>query len=497
MASFPPKPSVPQRQHSSLPENEASLDNRRSSYSQSATSVDSQTLLLNSPHSPSASPAREEHKEKLLVEREVQASIPEPRKCWICFADETEDTPTSSAWRSPCPCALTAHESCLLDWVADLEEPSRRRRAAPSKIQCPQCKADIKIARPRSLVVEGMNAMERVTGRLVVPGIVLTLAGTFFAGCWAHGHSTVNIIFGSEDAERLLEIDGAQGGYISSRWGIGLPIIPVVLILSRTKLADNILPVLPVLFFATQVPDGQFTGSLWPPSAAMTVASLPYIRGFYNELYRQTFAERERRWLKEVQPRAGDSGSDNEAGQPQDDNDNDIGGIAGIELDVQIWPDEEDEHHHHHHHPNPAGPPDQEAGQAGAGQEGQGQNEANPEADQAQGHQDPLRQNNMIVSTSRLADTVIGALMFPTISAAMGAVLKLSFPRRWTTPVGSSEVHRAGLLQTRWGRSIVGGCLFVVLKDALLLYSRYRLAQNHRKRRVLDYDGKRGKGVGR
>ncbi len=47
---------------------------------------------------------------------------------------------------------------------------------------------------------------------------------------------------------------------------------------------------------------------------------------------------------------------------------------------------------------------------------------------------------------------------------------------------------------------MVGGCLFVVLKDSLRLYSKFRLARDQKKRRVVDYDagkGKRRKGAAR
>jgi len=50
-----------------------------------------------------------------------------------------------------------------------------------------------------------------------------------------------------------------------------------------------------------------------------------------------------------------------------------------------------------------------------------------------------------------------------------------------------------GLLQTRWGRSVVGGCLFVVIKDMVRVYCRWRMAVSFRERKVLDYDRKRGK----
>ncbi|MCJ1410152.1 hypothetical protein MMC19_004237 [Ptychographa xylographoides] len=439
---------------------------------------------IEAPHStPPKSEASEDSPKAIGRSSQGQALPPEdePRKCWICFADETEDTPTTSAWRSPCPCALTAHESCLLDWVADLEAPtSRKRTGAPAKIQCPQCKKDIVIARPRSLVVDGVGAAERVAGKLVVPGILATLAGSLFTGCWIHGLSAIYLVFGREDFKYLMGVDSGEG--ISAKWGVGLPLIPVVLVLSRTQIADNILPVLPILFFATQAPDVHAM-DLWPPSAAMTVATLPYVRGAYNAFYKYTFADKEQRWIKEIQPRAGENGEDNAGDNERgaDGGNDDEGENLGFELNLEVEIFEEEE--------VPVGGPEDRPPQQG------GQADAHQEPGQAPVPVPAARQNNILLSTSRIADTIVGALCFPAIASIMGQLIKVGLPKSWTVPSGARQ--RPGLLQTRWGRSIIGGCLFVVMKDTLLLYSRYRVAQDHRKRRVLDYDRSKGKGVGR
>ena len=85
----------------------------------------------------------------------VDPSDYEPRKCWICYTDETEESPLNAEWRSPCPCALTAHEACLLDWLADLENPrSRKRDGGGAKMVCPQCKTEIVVSRPPSYIVD-------------------------------------------------------------------------------------------------------------------------------------------------------------------------------------------------------------------------------------------------------------------------------------------------------------------------------------------------------
>ncbi|KAI9771630.1 MAG: hypothetical protein M1840_001845 [Geoglossum simile] len=432
----------------------------------------------------------------------------EPRKCWICFSDETEDDPMSSQWRSPCPCALTAHESCLLDWIADLQAPgSGRKRSTPGqKILCPQCKSEIHIERPRSVLVDAVNAVDRAAGKVVIPGILGALAGCLWTGCMVFGINTVHVIFGMEDAGKLLPGAGcALTMYkvlnpfvpFPTGWGwrlrFGLPLIPIALVLSRSNIADSALPILPIVFFAVQSSEHERLDlSTWPPTPAMTLAALPYMRGFYNEAYERVFGNMERRWTKEIQPRNGESGDDaGIAGRQAEWADNDIGGVGdeggedvimqvNVEVDVDLFNDDEENGGEEREPPvvNPPPPVAQDVIAGGAPQP-------------APQPQQRARQNNLVISTTHLADTILGALLFPTVSAAMGMLLKMALPRSWTAPPNPDlgPTGRKGLLQAKWGRSIVGGCLFVVLKDALVLYTKYRRAQQHRERRVVDYKG--------
>lgn len=393
----------------------------------------------------------------------IDSSDTEPRKCWICYTDETEDSPLNSEWRSPCPCALTAHEACLLDWLADMENPrTRNLNGRTTKMLCPQCKSEIMVARPRNFVVDAVRMFERLAGRLVLPGVVFTLAGTVWAGCCAHGMYSMYFVFGKEEARRIFEenVDGP--------W----PFIPLALIFARTRYAEALLPTVPVLFFASHGSTHESDLDLWPPSAAMTFAALPYVKSFYTTLYERFFGTLERKWVAEIQPRAGE----NEAGQQDavramDERGNDEQILMEIDLELQV---------------GLGG--DEDAQEAPAGQN-QG---AGPMPGVGRAH------NELITDGSSLAGTVLGALLFPAISASMGGLLKLILPKSWTTPSSMVlERGRAGLFQTRWGRSVVGGCVFVLLKDALILYCRWKLAQTHRKRRILNYDRKKKQVAGK
>lgn len=333
-------------------------------------------------------------------------------------------------------------------------------------------------------------------------------------GCWLHGYSTIYLLFGAKDAERLLGADNAIS--ISSKWALGLPFVPLALIAARTRYADNLLPILPIFYFASTGP--QRDGPLWPPSASMTVAILPYIRAAYNEFYDRVCAPREKAWIQQIQPRAGDDGEDGQHEQNQEQaNEFEDGMDIGLDLQVEIVEEEEGQEDR-----QAAGnAPEEERGQDNQGRDRDQNNNQNHNqpmgGNQAQvpnlhqelhqhqhrhRHQHQHQHENqngvqgLVLNFFSIPQTIMGALIFPSISAAMGALLQVALPRSWITPPGRWDRHPAGFLQSRFGRSIVGGCLFVVLKDTLMLYSRYRLAQDHKKRRVVDYDAKKGKKVG-
>jgi hypothetical protein len=116
------------------------------------------------------------------------------------------------------------------------------------------------------------------------------------------------------------------------------------------------------------------------------------------------------------------------------------------------------------------------------------------------------REFRQVISTAQVASTVMGALFFPAVSSLVGDLLAVTLPRAWVTkPLSSvsglSSVRwttatgkATGLLQEKWGRSLVGGCLFVVLKDALGLYVKSRRARDVGRRKIVDYKGGKGKG---
>jgi len=345
--------------------------------------------------------------------------------------------------------------------------------------------------------------VEFAVGKLVIPGVIFVGGYILYCGALMHGVHTVYTIFGPHDGSAILSpiwyrslVDASDLRtsadalyYLRQelrRWRLnaGLAAIPPILILSRTTLADSVLPILPMLLFATSARSGGVGGDdllglgHWPPSAALSFAVLPYLRGAYNACYEHVWGARERRWLREIQPRAGaegqDGGGGGDAGAAAEDGDN----ILEINVDVNIleqaveWDDG----------PAPAPPPPPQHQQQQQGGEAAPANPAPaPAAPQP-------RQNGIVLSAPRLADTILGALIFPSIAASMGELLRLTLPKAWVNLPSSRGARPTGLLQTRWGRSIVGGCAFVVLKDAVMLYVKWRMARDHRRRRVVDYE---------
>ncbi|KAH7401665.1 hypothetical protein BKA66DRAFT_451186 [Pyrenochaeta sp. MPI-SDFR-AT-0127] len=546
MASLPPQRPASQRRASPPTESSsAQQETTTRTNSFSAQSVDSQTLLLNSPPRQSAKPAVEA--QAAPAQRQSTQEDEEPRKCWICFNDETEDDETTSEWRSPCACSLVAHEKCLLDWIADMEAPSSRRRAGTraGKILCPQCKSEIVIQRPKSFVVEGVRTIERLTGTLLLPGFALVTGTALYSTLTLAGTHTIYQIFGTEDALQILgplyETPNPRVASLAMRtfehlrqhWrlDLGLPLIPTVLVASRTTFADSFLPFLPLIFFVSSgQPGDEMLQLQWPPSAAFTFAALPYLRGFYNAYYDRVWLPREQKWLKEIQPRAGEDTAAEAQIHVDDDHVHgdegaeDIVDGVEIEVDFDIFADwnnggEADNHDGHENPPvpiarGPARPLDAPPLDDDAIPELVNVNDIAHDAAPAPNipaqpaaprRQRVRRERNIAFSTTSLADTILGALIFPSLAAAMGELLRHTLPASWVTPPAGSPATSwlggwvntggkvggvnkpTGFLQTRWGRSILGGCLFVGLKDAVLLYVRWKMAQNHRRRKIMDY----------
>lgn len=140
---------------------------------------------------------------------EAVAATPQPpardvRRCWVCMGDETDDTTENNVWRSPCPCSLTAHETCLLEWIADKEAPPPGQMAHTHEIKCPQCQAPIKVQRPRDVLVSAVEGVRMVARTLVLPTAMLALGGCVYSGFVSYGANAMAMVFGTEAADAIL-----------------------------------------------------------------------------------------------------------------------------------------------------------------------------------------------------------------------------------------------------------------------------------------------------
>jgi hypothetical protein len=396
--------------------------------------------------------------------------------------------------------------------------------------------------------VDVTKGLERLGSRLVWPGALSLLSGLIIQGNFALGVHTIYRIFGAQDGYRILQpllrqmvtppldFDLPPRVIASTilykiaqharhwRLYIGVPLITPLLVLSRTSLADSVLPALPVLFLATQAHSSgeplDFTA--WPPSASMAFAVLPYFRSAYNAYFERVWAKKEQQWIREIQPRSGSQDAtgdqaDGDAGQaaaPADDDN-----MFEVRIDGGIWEDWEGGNGNELGNAEAQAPEGAQDAAAAPPPNIADNRPAQPAGAQAQAQ--PQAQQNerrLSFSTTTVAETVLGALAFPTLAELSGEVLRLALPTSWTmpeaasagasvaaggflgalglraTPYGSTALRSGrGLLQEKWGRSLVGGCLFVVLKDAVMLYVRWRSARMHRERRVLDFQRKKAK----
>lgn len=114
-------------------------------------------------------------------------------------------------------------------------------------------------------------------------------------------------------------------------------------------------------------------------------------------------------------------------------------------------------------------------------------NDNNPAADgnnnNNQAPEEPIREARGTSTTlTDLVNGVVSALTFPLVCWASGEVLRYTLPTHWVTRPHPRVV--TGLLQEQWGRSLVGGAVFIVARDMVNLYTKHRRVEVRKHRRV-------------
>ncbi|KAG1187669.1 hypothetical protein G6F36_005245 [Rhizopus arrhizus] len=208
----------------------------------------------------------------------ILASRPPPvthmtseRRCWICFGDSSD---SQGKWVKPCQCSLEAHQSCLLDWIAE------NQKASPTKtVRCPQCSASYHLAQRNSIVLALFTLVDSLV-RTTAPYVtVLGLGCSIVIICTTYGAYSIMIMFGQREGERLI---GNPNSWTWRTW-IGLPLIPVALISTKTKWGDVILPIAAASFLRATHYRLQMDCFRWHISpAALTFGVIPWIWNVYS-----------------------------------------------------------------------------------------------------------------------------------------------------------------------------------------------------------------------
>lgn len=257
----------------------------------------------------------------------------------------------------------------------------------------------------------------------------------------------------------------------------------------------------------------------WPPSPQLAMATFPYARAVYHNLWREFVFPLEVRLNRQIMglppmdPRLNNMDANNNR-----HGNGEIGGIMGFLQSILDALDPLDQGHGnqlrmvHEEVPadqggeeddmvlavevmvegvDPNGVEVEEADDDEAQDDARDEphnelqngmlNDQNPAAaPEQQEEQEPLRPMNPRPGAgsilSSLGNGVVSALSGPVVWWAAGEVLRLLvLPRSWTA-AAANPYGRPGFFQNRWGRSLVGGCVYVVLRDALRVGAKYRKA---------------------
>lgn len=146
------------------------------------------------------------------------------KTCWVCFATEEDDR--DAAWVRPCRCRGTnrwVHQMCLQRWIDE-----KQRGNSMAKVSCPQCNTEYWIIFPKlGPLVYVMDVVDRVIYKLcpfVAGGIFI---GSVYWTAVTYGAVTVMQVLGHKEGLNVME--RADPLFLL----IGLPMIPVSLILSK------------------------------------------------------------------------------------------------------------------------------------------------------------------------------------------------------------------------------------------------------------------------
>ncbi|KAI8646834.1 hypothetical protein BD408DRAFT_409288 [Parasitella parasitica] len=257
----------------------------------------------------------------LAPRQPTRAVAADERRCWICFGDSFD---SQGKWVKPCQCSLEAHQTCLLDWIAE------NQKASPTKrVNCPQCATPYHLSQSNSVTLALLTVVDSLV-RTSAPYItVLGVGCSLLFSFTTYGAYSVMSVFGQRDGERLI---GNPNQWSYKTW-IGLPLIPVVLISTKTRWGDIILPVAAVSVLRATGNSPLHIKPTWPITPALTITLMPWISFLYKNAYRHAQRYLTKNLSLQDKPSL-PSSSSNISNRPQRDSSNDI--ISDRERNLEL-----------------------------------------------------------------------------------------------------------------------------------------------------------------
>ncbi|KAK3812017.1 MAG: hypothetical protein J3Q66DRAFT_50755 [Benniella sp.] len=354
--------------------------------------------------------AKQQQQQQQQATSSNAASGPAPQedlnRCYICFGTDEDSV---GRWVKPCQCTLISHEDCLLDWI-----DKNRQQFARKQVRCSVCNTVYRLAEPNSLLLNVYSTFDSLVHAGIPYLTFLGLTCSVLITSTTYGAYAVLTVCGTEEGEKLLGSPNPWGWRV---W-TGLPLIPVILIFSRTNLIDSFMPLVPLLIVGNEQLQVSF-----PPSPGLTLSIMPWIRMAYNSVWTEMVKRLEKRWRNQQI-----TGS----------------GVARLGMNTRIDNVDVDP------------------------------STATPATNPANTNPPPVEEEPSFFDRKDLGRTIVGALLMPAISSICGSLL------------GNFSFIRARFPDT-FHRNILGGCLFVVLKDLAGLVGTYQELKRRRVRRIREY----------
>ncbi|KAI0450118.1 hypothetical protein F5B21DRAFT_517648 [Xylaria acuta] len=373
---------------------------------------------------------------------------PNTRRCFVCLVDEPEAT-LPADWSTPCQCSLEGHQECLLAWVTDLE-------AQAKDVQCPVCKSPVLVTERYDPAIQISNFLNHTFLRWSPRILLGFIASGAVVSTSVYGGQAISWFAGPEALIAFLTTEAKGKPHLLFRDNLQinlihfcmLPFIAPALIVNRMNIGDVL--TLPASLVYTTLFNYSADLFAWPPSPGRVFATYPALKSTYFYIHKAVSDSLERSWAAQVRTMSVEHGSHEIHDVVPPPEPAPAMNFLDLEIDIQIG-------------------------------------EADDDDDDGQPNNGAVQRNRAVDAAGRSPiNFIAGALLWPGVCYGAGEVLRHLLPSRFVTKPSSSPA--TGLLQERWGRSLIGGCLFVVLKDVFFLYVKYKRMMNRPYRRIKNSD---------